>query len=96
MDADFVSKVWNRFDKPVMALHSGEDEFVPPHVDKQALIEVWKGVSKQVSALSGLIPGASHTVDAPEAQDWLANRVAEFVSSLGEASGSQGRDNSKA
>jgi len=86
LDADFVSKVWSRFDKPVMALHSGEDEFVPPHVDKQGLIEKWTAVGKHVSPLSGLIPGASHTVDAPEAQDWLANRVAEFISSLGEGS----------
>jgi pimeloyl-ACP methyl ester carboxylesterase len=78
-----VSQVWSRFDKPVMALHSAEDEFVPAHLDKQAVINKWKTAGKQVSSLSGLIPGASHTVAALDAQEWLARRVAEFVSSLG-------------
>ncbi|KAI3533399.1 hypothetical protein CMEL01_16081 [Colletotrichum melonis] len=75
----FVSEVWNRFQQPVMVLHSAEDEFVPAKIDKQALIDLWKKTNSNVHELSGLIPGASHTVKNPESQQWLAERVAQFI-----------------
>ncbi|KAL0930804.1 esterase lipase [Colletotrichum truncatum] len=79
LDDTFVSSVWNRFEQPVMALHSAEDEFVPASIDKQALIESWKKTSPKVHPLSGLIPGASHTVNNPDSQVWLADRVIQFI-----------------
>ncbi|TDZ49932.1 UPF0613 protein [Colletotrichum trifolii] len=78
----FVASVWGRFKQPVMALHSAEDEFVPATIDKQGLVDAWKKASSQVHALSGLIPGASHTVKNPESQAWLADRVVQFVQQL--------------
>ncbi|KAJ0158095.1 UPF0613 protein PB24D3.06c [Colletotrichum tanaceti] len=79
LDESFVSEVWNRFQQPVMALQSAEDEFVPDKIDKQALVDSWKKIGPQVHALSGLIPGASHTVKKPESQQWLAERVVQFL-----------------
>ncbi|KAK6210131.1 hypothetical protein QIS74_11715 [Colletotrichum tabaci] len=79
LDESFVSEVWNRFQQPVMALQSAEDEFVPDKIDKQALVDSWKKISPKVHELSGLIPGASHTVKKPESQQWLAERVVQFL-----------------
>ncbi|OBR13794.1 Esterase lipase [Colletotrichum higginsianum IMI 349063] len=78
----FVSEVWNRFQQPVMALQSAEDEFVPDKIDKQALVDSWKKISPKVHELSGLIPGASHTVKKPESQQWLAERVVQFLNQV--------------
>ncbi|GJC86779.1 UPF0613 protein PB24D3.06c [Colletotrichum liriopes] len=79
LEESFVSEVWNRFQQPVMALQSAEDEFVPAKIDKQALVDLWKKTSSKVHELSGLIPGASHTVKNPESQQWLATRVVQFL-----------------
>lgn len=82
LDESFVSSVWQRFEQPVMALHSAEDEFVPAKIDKQALIDSWKKTSPKVHHLSGVIPGASHAVKQAEAQEWLAGRVMEFIQQM--------------
>ncbi|WQF75740.1 Putative fusarinine C esterase SidJ, alpha/Beta hydrolase [Colletotrichum destructivum] len=82
LDESFVSEVWNRFQQPVMALQSAEDEFVPDKIDKQALVDSWKKISPKVHELSGLIPGASHTVKKPESQQWLAERVVQFLNQV--------------
>ncbi|KZL67042.1 esterase lipase [Colletotrichum incanum] len=79
LEESFVSEVWNRFQQPIMALQSAEDEFVPAKIDKQALVDSWKKTSPKVHELSGLIPGASHTVKNPESQQWLATRVVQFL-----------------
>ncbi|GKT43694.1 UPF0619 GPI-anchored membrane protein [Colletotrichum spaethianum] len=79
LEESFVSEVWNRFQQPVMALQSAEDEFVPAKIDKQALVDSWKKTSPKVHELSGLIPGASHTVKNPDSQQWLAERVVQFL-----------------
>ncbi|EFQ33315.1 uncharacterized protein GLRG_08459 [Colletotrichum graminicola M1.001] len=82
LEESFVSEVWNRFQQPVMALQSAEDEFVPAKIDKQALVDSWKKSSPKVHELSGLIPGASHTVKNPDSQQWLAERVVQFLQQI--------------
>ncbi|CAM1502995.1 Fc.00g077710.m01.CDS01 [Cosmosporella sp. VM-42] len=82
LDDETVSKFWTRFTKPVLVLHSGNDEFAPPRVDQAALSKKYKDANPLVSQLSGLIPGAGHTVDEPEAQEWLAETVIQFLVSL--------------
>lgn len=79
LEQDTVSKVWSRFDKPFLVLHSDEDEFVPSHIDKKGLVESWRKANSRMSALSGTIPGANHTVDAEESRQWLAATVTEFL-----------------
>lgn len=65
-----------------MVLPSAEDQYVPKTVDFEKLLARWKSFSPSMSSLSGLIPGANHTVDAQAAQDWLGDRVVSFLKSL--------------
>ncbi|KAI1501262.1 hypothetical protein F5X99DRAFT_207507 [Biscogniauxia marginata] len=72
---------WKRIDKPIMMLHSGEDEYVPKSVNKDGLIQHWRTLCQPgiASELSGTIPGAGHRVEEPEAEEWLVNRVLKFL-----------------
>jgi pimeloyl-ACP methyl ester carboxylesterase len=82
LEDDKIKMFWSRFQKPVLVLHSGDDEFVPERVDQAASNKRYQAASPLVSPLSGLIPGASHTVEEPEAQEWFAKRVGEFLKTL--------------
>ncbi|KAH6604284.1 hypothetical protein Trco_007730 [Trichoderma cornu-damae] len=82
LDDQTVKKFWGRFDKPVLVLHSEKDEFVPPKVDQAALNKKFQQASPFVSSLSGLIPETGHTVLQEEAQEWLAERVIDFLRTL--------------
>jgi alpha-beta hydrolase superfamily lysophospholipase len=50
----------------VCILYSGADEFVPPMVDKKALVEKWISIAKSggacIDAQSGIVEGASHNL----------------------------------
>ncbi|KAI0389829.1 dolichol-phosphate mannosyltransferase [Xylariaceae sp. FL0594] len=72
---------WKRIDKPLLILHSGNDEYIPESVDKDGLIRHWSGLCQPgiASDLSGTIPGATHRVEEPEAEEWLCNTVAKFL-----------------
>jgi pimeloyl-ACP methyl ester carboxylesterase len=75
--------VWSRFKAPVLIAYSERDQCVPASVDKAALVAKWRAVNPEfVSELSGVIPGASHSVDEEDAQEWLAERVARFLESV--------------
>lgn len=82
LDQDVVSKVWGRFDKPFLVLHSAEDEYVPSYIDKKGLVEGWRKENPRMSPLSGAIPGANHTVDSEESRAWLADAVTKFLSGI--------------
>ncbi|KAF4472310.1 UPF0613 [Fusarium albosuccineum] len=82
LDEETIKKNWSRFEKPVLVLHSEKDEYVPERIDQAARNKQYREANPVVSPLSGLIPGASHTVDQPEAQDWLSKRVVEFLGTL--------------
>ncbi|KAM0197061.1 hypothetical protein ACHAPA_002549 [Fusarium lateritium] len=79
LDKEVLEKNWSRFKKPVLALHSAEDEYVPARIDQAANNKKYKELNPVVSHLSGLIPGASHTVDQPDAQEWLSKQVIAFL-----------------
>ncbi|KAF4123188.1 Protein of unknown function (DUF1749) [Geosmithia morbida] len=79
---DQVRKYWGRFKSPVLVAHSEKDEYVPGHVDQEALSKRYREASPLVSPLSGLIPNTGHTVKHEEAREWLAKRVGEFLESL--------------
>ncbi|KAF7543588.1 hypothetical protein G7Z17_g10611 [Cylindrodendrum hubeiense] len=81
-DDETISKLWGRFQKPVLALHSENDEYVPERVDQAVLNKRYQKASPLVSPLSGVIPGATHTVAEPEAQEWFVKRVGEFLTTL--------------
>ncbi|KJZ72820.1 hypothetical protein HIM_07764 [Hirsutella minnesotensis 3608] len=81
-DDETVTRIWGRYEKPVLVLHSGADEFVPPTVNQEALNERYRRANPLVSKLSGLIPEAEHAVLGDEAREWLAIRVIEFLKTL--------------
>lgn len=68
----------------MLILPSAEDEFVPKTIDVAANVARWKTFCAPgiFSDLSGLIPGASHRVDRPASQQWMADRVIRFLASL--------------
>ncbi|UNI21360.1 hypothetical protein JDV02_007356 [Purpureocillium takamizusanense] len=82
LDAEKVSRFWGRFKEPVLVLHSGKDEFVPGHIDQEALNKRYRDTNPLVSSLSGLIPETGHTVLGDEARQWLAQRLTEFLRTL--------------
>lgn len=69
------------FDKPVLVLPSEKDEYVPQTIDVVANIARWKTFCAPgiYSDLSGLIPGAGHSVEQADAQLWMADRVIRFL-----------------
>ncbi|KAK4237132.1 hypothetical protein C8A03DRAFT_16300 [Achaetomium macrosporum] len=79
-----LTALFGRIDKPVLFLPAGEDEMVPPTVDRQGLLRRWMLFCKDgvASDLSGFVPGADHVVSKPEAQRWVAERVREFLERL--------------
>jgi hypothetical protein len=75
---------------PICVLYSGEDEFVPKEVDKEALMAKWREVVKQKGGnfdaeISRLVVGASHNLvgDADSVLHGLTTGVTEFLQKLG-------------
>lgn len=68
----------------MLILPAGDDEMVPPTVDRQALLGRWMAACRAgvASDLSEFIPGADHSVTSVEAQEWVAERVAVFLGRL--------------
>lgn len=79
-----LSAIFGRVDKPVMIMPAGEDELVPPTVDRVALLKRWTSFCRPgvVSKLSGLIPGGDHVVSQAHAQSWVSERVVAFLRSV--------------
>ncbi|KAK7957324.1 uncharacterized protein PG986_006546 [Apiospora aurea] len=81
--ADEARPFWQRFEKPLLILHSGNDEYVPSSVDKEGLVKQWKTLCRPgvASDLSGTIPNADHRVEKPpgEAEKWLVDTVLKFL-----------------
>lgn len=70
----------------LLVLYSGSDEWCPPWVDKEILMQRWKqateaGGAKWDAENSGVIPGASHNVK-DEGQKDLVGRVLRYLESL--------------
>jgi pimeloyl-ACP methyl ester carboxylesterase len=82
LDDATVKRVWGRFEKPVLVLHSEKDEFVPSKVDLPALNQRYQDANPVVSKLSGLIPEASHAVQGDESRQWLSQRVQDFLQEI--------------
>ncbi|KAL2256756.1 hypothetical protein VTK26DRAFT_1179 [Humicola hyalothermophila] len=84
LDDEKLKTIWGRLEQPVLILPSERDEWVPETIDVAGMVSKWKSFCKPgiASELSGLIPGAKHTVDDPEGQKWLADRVAAFLAEI--------------
>ncbi|EHK21091.1 uncharacterized protein TRIVIDRAFT_51661 [Trichoderma virens Gv29-8] len=84
LDNAMIKKIWSRFDKPVLVLHSEKDENVPGNVDQRKLNKLYQEAGAQVSSLSDLIPNTGHTVRRDSAREWLGERVVKFLETLAE------------
>ncbi|KAI1777519.1 DUF1749-domain-containing protein [Hypoxylon cercidicola] len=84
LPAHVIEPYWQRIDKPLLILHSGNDEFVPRSLDKNALVGYWRSLCQPgiASELSGTIPGAGHRVEEPDSEVWLVNTVVQFLRSV--------------
>ncbi|QPH12675.1 hypothetical protein C2857_004945 [Epichloe festucae Fl1] len=82
LDDETVRRYWSRFNKPVLALHSANDEYVPEFVDQAKENQRFQKANSMVSPLSGLIPEASHQVLEESAREWLGQRVVEFLQTI--------------
>lgn len=84
MPEDVEKKYWSGVDKPVLILHSAEDEYVPTSLDKEGLVKRWMTHCRpgMASDLSGTIPGANHRVADAEAEGWFVKTVATFLQSI--------------
>ncbi|KAJ5888068.1 hypothetical protein N7495_008109 [Penicillium taxi] len=70
----------------LVGLISGCDEYCPPYVDKEKLLERWQAATEAGGALwdaetSGIIPGASHNVQ-DEGQEWMIERIVRYLKSI--------------
>jgi len=81
-----LASFWGRFQEPVLVTFSGADEFIPETTDMGRTLERWRSLAPPgiISGLSGVIPGASHAIEEPEARLWMADRVVRFLESLEE------------
>jgi pimeloyl-ACP methyl ester carboxylesterase len=76
-------------DTPLLILFSGDDESVPKHVDKQALVEKWAKIVKENGGNvdeehGGIVPMAHHNYenDTDDVVDDLCRRVCGFVNKV--------------
>jgi hypothetical protein len=85
LDVTTLDATFGRINKPILISPSENDEMVPPAVDKHSLLQRWIQASPNglISQLSGLNPGADHTLSTLNAQQWFAERLVEFLRSLG-------------
>jgi pimeloyl-ACP methyl ester carboxylesterase len=70
----------------VLVLQSGNDEYMPKTVNKEALIDRWKEALEKGDAVlasdSGVVLGASHNIKEPDSQADLAHRVQKYLEHL--------------
>lgn len=76
-----LEKSFGKLNKPFLIAYSAKDEFVPPSVNKQQVIDNWKTVTnpKHWSKHSGLIRGANHGVNSADSQEHLFEMVTGFI-----------------
>jgi hypothetical protein len=69
----------------VLVLPSAEEEHIPKSINMRELMERWSGFCQPgiMSDLSALVPGANHSIDDTEAQQWFCRCVASFLATLG-------------
>ncbi|AQZ15039.1 (ZYRO0F07040g) [Zygosaccharomyces parabailii] len=81
LSQEFFTSTFGKLDVPFLVLENENDEYVPKRVDKEALLNRWKAVSKPNcwSKNSGIVKGSTHLVVQPESQADLFRRVTAFL-----------------
>jgi pimeloyl-ACP methyl ester carboxylesterase len=75
---------------PLAIVYGGADEYVPPHVDKEALVARWIAIAERNGArivlkASGVVPGATHSLKRvpPEVYEEVMRRMLVFIEHIG-------------
>lgn len=59
-------------------------EYVPPNIDRAALLSRWSSLVPAPRLQTHIIQGANHKVDDPKAQESLCALVGRFLEGLGD------------
>lgn len=84
---DHHKRTFGVVNTPILVLYGSKDEFVPDHVDREAIVKLWEASTDPYywSPLSKVLQGASHNVgsnsDAGAVED-LVTTVKSFLESL--------------
>lgn len=79
---DDFKLTFGKIEKPVLALYSGADEYVPKWVDSKGLMAKWAASSTTMSPLSKIIDGGTHNLGPGSkegAADEATTTVIEFI-----------------
>jgi hypothetical protein len=84
LNSDDFAKTFGKVQTKLLVAYSGNDEFVPSRVDKQALVKKWEQAtdSQYWSRFSGVVEGATHNVNdksAPDARSILIAKIVAFL-----------------
>lgn len=81
---DELEGSFGKITTPILVLYGDKDEFVPPTVDRQALIDGWKSVVKPGLWYdeSKVLANATHTVEDADAVEEMVGIVCRFVKTI--------------
>lgn len=88
LTSEDYAKTFGKLSTPILVLYGSKDEFVPPSVDRQKLIDSWKAnISEEKfwSPLSKVLPGAIHNVGPGSDEDSvkiLLESVKNFLNTI--------------
>lgn len=82
-----LEKTFGKINKPILILYSGADEYVPPTVDKEAVVKRFQSFTdpKYWSKESGVIKGAIHNIGPGSDKDavgTVAKKVKAYLSEI--------------
>ncbi|CAI2040130.1 hypothetical protein SEUBUCD646_0H02050 [Saccharomyces eubayanus] len=81
LPAEALAASFGRLKTPLLVAYSENDQYVPPWVDKHALLARWRAATLPAvwSEYSGLVKGATHAVPEPAAQRRLFEMLVPFL-----------------
>lgn len=81
LEDDDYKQTFAKIQLPILVLVGEKDEFIPPTVDRQALLEHWKRntPAKLWSAYSKVVKGADHKGGGPLSEEGAADDIAKTV-----------------
>lgn len=85
LNEDDYKETFAKITLPLLVLVGEKDEFIPPNIDRKALLEDWKKVTSETvwSEFSKIVKGADHKGGGPlsdeGASEDIAKTVVEFI-----------------
>ncbi|VEU24239.1 DEKNAAC105352 [Brettanomyces naardenensis] len=83
LTADDLATTFGKFDKPLLVLYSGDDEFVPEDVDKEEVMRRFSAAAKNSwSEYSKIVKGGSHNLKDEEPAADAVDVVVKFLGQI--------------